>query len=123
MKTMMLGALAALTLLVSAVPASAEPTVQADGDYYTFTLVNGTPWTILTFQTGEPNGTYSRDWMPRRILAPGADVAMRFHDSEDACEYYVKIVFDDGDAWQQKLNFCELEYVVVNEDGTIEGIE
>ena len=121
MKTFAMGALAALALAVCAAPASAAP-VQ-DGDYYTFTLVNGTPWTILTFQTGEPNGTYSRDWMPQRILAAGDDVAMRFHDSEDACEYYVKIVFEDGDAWQQKLNFCELEYVVVNQDGTIEGIE
>lgn len=121
MKSMMMGAFAALALLCGAAPASAAP-VQ-DGDYYTFDLVNGTPWTILTFQTGEPNGTYSRDWMPSRILASGDTVNMRFYDSEDACEYYVKIVFEDGDAWQQKLNFCELEYVVVNEDGTIEGIE
>ena len=121
MKSMMMGALAALALLCGAAPASAAP-VQ-DGDYYTFDLVNGTPWTILTFQTGEPNGTYSQDWMPTRILASGDTVNMRFYDSEDACEYYVKIVFEDGDAWQQKLNFCELEYVVVNQDGTIEGIE
>nr|WP_303696161.1 hypothetical protein [Brevundimonas subvibrioides] len=121
MKSMMMGAFAALALLCGAAPASAAP-VQ-DGDYYTFDLVNGTPWTILTFQTGEPNGTYSRDWMPQRILEAGGTVAMRFYDSDDACEYYVKIVFEDGDAWQQKLNFCELEYVVVNEDGTIEGIE
>ena len=61
--------------------------------------------------------------MPTRILEAHDNVAMRFYDSEDACEYYVKIVFEDGDAWQQKLDFCELEYVVVNEDGTIEGIE
>ena len=121
MKTFVTGALAALAMLACAAPASAAP--KQDGDYYTFTLVNGTPWTILTFQTGEPNGTYSRDWMPTRILASGDDVAMRFYDSEDACEYYVKIVFEDGDAWEQKLDFCELEYVVVNEDGTIEGIE
>ncbi len=121
MKTFVTGALAALAMLACAAPASAVP--KQDGNYYTFTLVNGTPWTILTFQTGEPNGTYSRDWMPTRILASGDDVAMRFYDSEDACEYYVKIVFEDGDAWQQKLDFCELEYVVVNEDGTIEGIE
>ena len=118
MKIKMMGALAVLAML-AAVPASAQP----DGDYYTFDLFNGTPWTILTFQTGEPNGTYSSDWMPQRVLAAGDHVAMRFHNSEDACEYYVKITFDDGDAWQQKLDFCELESVVVNEDGTIEAIE
>ena len=122
MKSMMMGAFAALALLAGGAPASAAP-VQADGDYYTFELVNGTPWTILTFQTGEPNGTYSQDWMPQRVLEAGDDVAMRFYDSEDACEYWVKIVFEDGDVWQQKLDFCALEYVVVNEDGTIEGIE
>ncbi|MBU1348319.1 MAG: hypothetical protein KKA16_15370 [Alphaproteobacteria bacterium] len=121
MTTKIVGAMTALALLAGAAPTSAA-SVQ-DGDYYTFTLVNGTPWTIMTFQTGRPNGTYSQDWMPTRILAAGDDVAMRFRDSEDACEYYVKIVFDDGDAWQERLNFCELEYVVVNEDGTIEGIE
>jgi len=121
MKSMMMGAFAALALLAGAAPASAAP-VQ-DGDYYTFTLVNGTPWTILTFHTGESGGTYSQDWMPQRVLEAGDDVAMRFYDSEDACEYWVKIVFEDGDVWQQKLDFCALEYVVVNEDGTIEGIE
>ncbi|MDP3404721.1 MAG: hypothetical protein Q8S03_08530 [Brevundimonas sp.] len=118
MKLGITGILAAAAILGSVSPAAAQ-----DGDYYTFTLFNGTPWTILTFQTGEPNGTYSRDWMPNRVLEPGDSVALRFHDSEDACEYYVKIVFEDGDAWQQKLDFCELESVVVNEDGVIEGIE
>ena len=121
MKTFVTGAMAALALLACGAPASAAP--KQDGDYYTFELVNGTPWTILTFQTGEPNGTYSRDWMPQRVLESGDTVSMRFYDSEDACEYYVKIVFEDGDAWQQKLDFCALEYVIVSEDGTIEGIE
>ena len=122
MKSMIMGAFAALAMLATAAPVSAER-VLADGDYYTFDLVNGTPWTILTFHTGESGGTYSQDWMPQRVLEAGDSVAMRFYDSEDACEYWVKIVFDDGDAWQQKLDFCALEYVVVNEDGTIEGIE
>ncbi len=119
MKTIIAGALSALALLGAAAPASA----QADGDYYTFDLYNGTPWTILTFQTGRPNGTYSPDWIPTRVLEAGDHVAMRFYDSEDACEYYVKIVFEDGDAWEERLDFCELEYVIVNEDGTIEGVE
>ena len=119
MKAKLLGAFGALAMLCASAPASA----QADGDYYTFDLYNGTPWTILTFQTGQPNGTYSRDWIPTRVLAAGDHVAMRFHDTEDACEYYVKIRFEDGDEWEQKLDFCALEYVVINEDGTIEGIE
>ena len=115
-----LGALASAAMLLAVGgAANASP----DGDDYTFTLHNASEQTVLTFQTGKPNGTYSQDWMPQRVLEAGDDVAMRFYDSEDACEYYVKIVFEDGDAWQQKLDFCALEYVVVNEDGTIEGIE
>ncbi len=121
MKTMIIGAAAALALLAGVGPAFAAP-VQ-DGDDYRFTLVNGTPWTILTFQTGRPNGEFSQDWMPTRVLAPGEDVALRFRDTEDACEYDVRIAFEDGDVWRERLDFCELEYVVVNEDGIIEGIE
>ncbi|WP_428151190.1 hypothetical protein [Brevundimonas sp.] len=113
MKTMIMGAVAALALLAGAAPASA----QADGDYFTFDLVNQSDYTILTFKTGEPGGTYSEDWMPTRILESGDNVAMRFYDSDDACDYYVKITFTDGDAWEQRLNFCDLEYVVVTNEG------
>jgi len=117
MKSKIMGALGALGLLCAAVPASAQ-----DGDYYTFDLYNATPWTVLTFQTGRPNGTYSPDWIPTRVLEAGDTVAMRFYDSEDACEYYVKIVFEDGDEWVERLDFCNLESVVVSEDG-IEGYQ
>ena len=114
MKTKIVSALCALGLAFAAAPASA----QADGDYYTFDLVNQTSgYTILTFQTGRPNGTYSPDWMPTRVLEAGDNVAMRFYDSEDACEYYVKVTFDDGDVFEERLDFCNLEYVVVTDDG------
>ncbi len=117
MKTLLISALGALAMLAGAAPASAQ-----DGDYYTFDLYNATPWTILTFQTGQPNGTYSPDWIPTRVLEAGDHVAMRFYDSEDACDYYVKITFTDGDVWEEQLDFCNLESVVVSEDG-IEGYE
>lgn len=118
MKTIVTGALAALALLACAAPASAaEPVRQADGDYYTFDLVNQSDYVIATFQTGEPGGVWSRDWMPTRILDAHDNVAMRFYDSEDACDYYVKIVFADGDEWTERLNFCDLEYVVVTNEG------
>ncbi|MFC5344824.1 hypothetical protein ACETK8_02330 [Brevundimonas staleyi] len=118
MKAFVTGAIAALTLLAGASAASAaEPVRQADGDYYTFDLVNQSDYTILTFQTGEPGGTWSRDWMPTRVLEAHDDVAMRFYDSDDACDYYVKIVFTDGDEWTERLDFCDLEYVVVTNDG------
>ena len=113
MKTLLIGALSAFALFACAAPASA----QADGDYYTFDLVNQSDYTVMTFKTGEPGGTYSEDWMPTRILASGDDVAMRFYDSEKACEYYVKVTFEDGDAWEEKLDFCDLEYVVVTNEG------
>ncbi len=116
MKTMIMGAMAALAMLAGAAPASAEP-IQADGDYYTFDLVNQSSYTILTFHTGEPGGTWSSDWMPSRVLEAGDNVAMRFYDSEDACEYYVKVVFTDGDEWTGRLDFCDLEYVVVTNEG------
>lgn len=117
MKTMIMGAMAALSLLAGAASASAEPVRQADGDYYTFDLVNQSDYTILTFHTGEPGGTWSSDWMPTRILESNDSVAMRFYDSEDACIYYVKIVFTDGDEWTERLDFCDLEYVVVTNEG------
>lgn len=120
MKTLMIGAMSALALLCGAAPASAGP-VQ-DGDDYTFDLVNGSSYTILTFQTARPGGTFSEDWMPQRILESGDTVAMRFNDYEDACVYWVKITFTDGDSWQDHLNFCELETVLVSDDG-IEAIE
>lgn len=117
MKTMITAAMAALSMLACAAPASAAEPVQADGDYYTFDLVNQSSYDILTFHTGEPGGTWSSDWMPTRILASGDNVAMRFYDSEKACEYYVKVVFTDGDEWTGRLDFCDLEYVVVNDEG------
>lgn len=118
MKTFVTGAIAALSLLAGASAASAaEPVRQADGDYYTFDLVNQSDYTILTFHTGEPGGTWSRDWMPTRVLEANDNVAMRFYDSEDACIYYVKVVFTDGDEWTERLDFCDLEYVVVTNDG------
>ena len=119
MRNTIIGALGALGMLLCAAPASA----QADGDYYTFDLYNGTPWTILTFQTSRINGSYSQDWMPTRVLASDDTVAMRFKDSEDECEYWVKLTFEDGDIWQQKVDFCELETLVINEDGTMEGFD
>ncbi len=112
----MFGALAGAGMMLAASTGAAS--AQADGDYYTFDLHNETSgYTILTFQTGRPNGTYSQDWMPTRVLEAGDSVAMRFYDSEDACEYWVKVVFDDGDEFEQKLDFCELEYVVVTDEG------
>ena len=118
MKSLMIGALGALALMAGATSASAaEPVGQADGDYYTFDLVNQSDYDILTFHTGEPGGTWSSDWMPTRILEAHDDVAMRFYDSEDACEYYVKVVFADGDEFTERLDFCDLEYVVVTNDG------
>jgi hypothetical protein len=118
MRTFVTGALAALTLLTGASAASAaEPVRQADGDYYTFDLVNQSDYTIATFHTGEPGGTWSSDWMPTRILEAHDNVAMRFYDSEDACVYYVKVVFTDGDEFTERLDFCDLEYVVVTNQG------
>ena len=110
-------ALCALAAMSFATAASAQTNVQRDGDYYTFALYNGTPWTILTFQTGRPNGTYSQDWIPTRVLSSGDEVRLRFYDSEDACEYYVKVTFEDGDEWERRLDFCALERVNVTEDG------
>ncbi|QTN19941.1 hypothetical protein HZ989_02350 [Brevundimonas sp. AJA228-03] len=114
MKTMFLSALGLLAALGMAAPAAA----QADGDYYTFDLVNQSDYTILTFKTRKPpSGTYSNDWMPTRVLAPDDDIAMRFFDSEDACLYDVEITFNDGDTWEERLDFCDLEYVVVTNEG------
>lgn len=118
MKTFATGAIAALTLFAGVAPAmAAEPVRQADGNYYTFDLVNQSDYTIATFHTGEPGGTWSSDWMPTRILEAHDNVAMRFYDSEDACIYYVKVVFTDGDEWTERLDFCDLEYVVVTNQG------
>jgi len=113
MKKMIGAAVAALTMLAASAPAMA----QADGDYFTFDLYNGSSYTILTFQTGEPNGTYSQDWLPGRILASGDSVPMRFYDSDDACQYYVKVVFAEGGEFEQQFNFCELESVLVTDTG------
>ncbi len=118
MKSILMGALGALALLGAAAPASA----QADGDYYTFDLYNGSDYDIYSFQTARPGGRFSQDWMPLQTLPSGDTVPMRFSDYEDACVYWVKVTFTDGDVWQDYLDFCELEYVVVSNDG-IEGIE
>ena len=120
MKTLFLSALGALSALALAGPASA----QADGDYYTFDLVNQTNVTILTFQTARmgntpsvPDSAFSADWMPTRVLSAGDTVAMRFFDSDDACVYVVKVTFEGGGEFKSPLDFCNLEYVVVTNDG------
>ncbi len=114
MKTTIMGALGALAMLCAVTPAAAQ---SSDGDAYTFDLVNASPWTVLTFQTQRPSGQWSQDWIPTRVLEPGDTVNMRFNATSDLCEYPVKITFTDGDVWEENIDFCDLEYVYVSEQG------
>ena len=109
-----LGALTGAAMLL-AVGGAANAT--PDGDDYTFTLHNASEQTVLTFQTGKPNGTYSQDWIPTRVLESMDDVNMLFYDSEDECEYYTKVVMADGTEYEEKIDYCEIEDVYVTDDG------
>lgn len=113
MKILTICAFGALTLL-SASPAAAQ---SRDGDAYTFDFVNTSPWTVLTFQTQRPSGQWSQDWIPTRVVEPGHSVNMRFSATSDLCEYPVRITFTDGDVWERDIDFCDLEIVLVSEDG------
>ena len=111
---LILGALAGAAMLL-AVGGAANAT--PDGDDYTFTLHNASEQTVLTFQTGKPNGTYSQDWIPTRVLESFDEVDMRFYNSEDECEYYTKVVMADGTEYEEKIDYCEIEDVYVTDEG------
>ncbi|CAN5212865.1 hypothetical protein BH10PSE2_BH10PSE2_11860 [soil metagenome] len=113
MKTLT-GALVSAALLLGVCgTAHAEP----DGDDYTFTLHNISGQTVVTFQTGKPNGVWSRDWIPTRVVEDSDDVDMRFNNSEDECEYYSKVVMADGTQYVEKIDYCEIEDVYVTDEG------
>ena len=110
----MIGALlgAAMLAAVSGV-ASAEP----DGDDYTFTLYNASSQTVLTFQSARTNGGWSNDWIPTRVVEEGDQVDMRFHDSEDDCDYDTKVTMADGTEYYETIDYCEIEDVYVTDEG------
>ena len=96
----------ALTLLLLA-----PMTLGQDTDAVTFTLTNGTGYTIMEFYAAPPSsGDWESDILGVDVLEPGESVEITIDDSREDCDYDFLAVFEDeSELEHNEISVCDGE--------------
>ena len=99
--------LAAAALLVAA-PAMADDLV--------FQFKNASSFVVTELYASPANvGDWEEDILGQDVLGSGESARVTIRDGRRACDYDLKIVFDDGDEITDTTNLCETESYTVND--------
>lgn len=99
--------LAAAAFLVAA-PAMAEDLV--------FQFKNASSFVVTELYASPANvNEWEEDILGTDVLGSGETVRVTIRDGRRACEYDLKIVFDDGDEVTDTADLCETETYTVND--------
>jgi hypothetical protein len=91
---------AAFASLALATTASAEDLV--------FTLNNNTDFTLMEFYASPSDvSNWEEDILGADVLSSGQSVQITIADGRSACDYDLRMVFDDGDVVEDAANLCE----------------
>jgi hypothetical protein len=104
---MLLAALLTTTL-------AGAPALAADGDDYTFKLVNKSSVDAIQFYTKLQNGKWSNDWLSTPVK-PGASRQMTFKGGDTRCEVQTRVVFSDQSEFDTPVDYCKIDNVVVTD--------
>ena len=107
MKNWIMGALAALALLLSGAAYAGEQD---------FDLINDTGFAIEhVFVSPVRKDTWGRDVLGRAILQNGEFAGITFPDRRRACRWDMKVVYHDGrGATWHDLNLCQISKVTLH---------
>ena len=100
--------LVAAAALLGAAPAVAENLVFAFNNESSFTIVE-------LYASPADVGDWEDDILGREILEPGETARITVRDGRQACEYDLRIVFEDGDEITDTADLCETESYTVND--------
>lgn len=96
---------------------AATPSLARDGDPYTFEVVNGTTAEATGIYLMMRNGQYSRNILTTRLPTPGVRMFRFPNNDDDRCEIRLKVTFSDGDVFEQVIDFCAIDGVLLENTG------
>ncbi|SFJ64439.1 hypothetical protein [Aerobium aerolatum] len=88
----------------------------AYADDLVFKFINKSDFVVTELYTSPSNvSEWEEDILGRDVLGSGESVNVTIADGRRACEYDLRIVFDDGDVLEDTTDLCETaSYTVSN---------
>ena len=85
-----------------------------DGDDYKFVLVNNSSVSVVAFQANGGDG-WSKNWLTLSVK-PGQTKALAFSpNATKACEVPTRVTFDDDSKFENPVDFCGVDRLVVTD--------
>lgn len=87
-----------------------------DGDPFTLEITNTTTAQVTGVYVLQTNNAWSANALRNRVPTPGS-VIIRFAPTDPRCEVKLRITFSDGDVYEEMVDLCSNDGILLENTG------